>query len=313
MEKLKILLMATPQFSVPILDALMNSQYEIVGVITQPDKPVGRKHIMTPSPIKVASANYNLPLYQPVSLKDEYEEFLKLNPDMIITCAYGQMLPKKLLDYPRYGSINVHASLLPKYRGGAPIHQAIIDGCLKTGITIMYMNEKMDGGDILAQEEVLISPLDTKGSLEEKMSHVGAQLLLKVIPQIIQGEIKPQKQDETEKTMAYNITREQEKLDFHKTTLELYNQIRGMNPDPIAYTTLDGKILKVYRARMSDHVYLEKEDGEIVAIYKDGIGVSTKDSELILEQIQLEGKKKCDVKEFLNGIDKKSLLGKKLK
>ncbi len=313
MEKLKILLMATPQFSVPILDALMSSQYEIVGVITQPDKPVGRKHIMTPSPIKVASANYNLPLYQPVSLKDEYEEFLKLNPDMIVTCAYGQMLPKKLLDYPRYGSINVHASLLPKYRGGAPIHQAIIDGCLKTGITIMYMNEKMDGGDILAQEEVLISPLDTKGSLEEKMSHVGAQLLLKVIPQIIQGEIKPQKQDETEKTMAYNITREQEKLDFHKTTLELYNQIRGMNPDPIAYTTLDGKILKVYRARMSDHVYLEKEDGEIVAIYKDGIGVSTKDSELILEQIQLEGKKKCDVKEFLNGIDKKSLLGKKLK
>ncbi len=304
--------MGTPEFSVPVLEQLV-SNYEVVGVVTQPDKPVGRKHILTPSPVKEASALYNIPVFQPQSLKKEYQVILALKPDMIITCAYGQMLPQEVLNYPKYGCINVHASLLPKYRGGAPIHKAIIDGCVETGITIMYMSEKMDAGDIIAQENVLISERDTKGTLSKKLSEVGAKLLIETLPQIVKGEVDAIKQNEEDVTFAYNITRSEEKLNFHKTTKELYDQIRGMNPDPIAYTTLDGKVLKVYQARCEDHVYMEHEDGAIVALYKDGIGVSTSDGELILEEIQLEGKKRCFVKDFLNGVDKNKLLNQVLK
>ena len=312
MKKIKILFMGTPEFSVPILEALVQN-YEVIGVVTQPDKPVGRKQVLTPSSVKMASAQYNLPIFQPVSLRKEYQEILSLQPDMIVTCAYGQFLPKEVLDFPQYGCINVHASLLPAYRGGSPIHKAIIDGSSKTGISIMYMNEKMDQGDILAQQEVIIEMNDTKGTLSTKLSHIGAKLLIETLPKIIDGSIKPQKQKEENATFAYNITREEEKLDFHKSTLALYNQIRGMNPDPIAYTTLDGKILKVYQARIGNKIFVNHEDGAIVSIYKDGIGVSTNDGEIILEEIQLEGKKRCLVKDFLNGVSKEELLKKVLK
>ncbi len=300
--------MGTPEFSVPVLEALVKN-YDVIGVVTQPDKPVGRKQILTPSAVKIASSNYNLPLFQPISLRKEYQEVLKGKPDLIVTCAYGQFLPKEVLDAPKYGCINVHASLLPKYRGGAPIHKAIINGESETGITIMEMDEEMDHGAILAQEKIPILDADTKGSLSEKLSQLGAKLLLETLPQVIAKTIKPIPQNDEEKTFAYAIQRAEERLDFNKDTRSLFNQIRGMNPDPIAYTTLQGKIMKVYRARMGDHVFLEKENGEIVEIYKDGIGVSTQDGELILEEIQLEGKKRCLVKDFLNGAKKEELIG----
>lgn len=304
--------MGTPTFSVPILEALAES-YSVVLVVTQPDKPVGRKQIITPSPIKVASSAYNLPIFQPVSIKNEFQTILDLHPDLIITCAYGQFLPKKLLECPKYGSINVHASLLPKYRGGAPIHKAIINGEGKTGVTIMKMNEKMDAGDILSQREVIIEEEDDKGSLSEKLSQAGKDLLLETIPKIISNKIEPIPQKEKEASYAYTIQKEEEHLDFSKSTRQLYDQIRGMYPEPIAYAMLDGKRLKIYKARMEDHVYMDKKDGEIVQIYKDGIGVSTKDGELILEQIQLEGKTKCFVHDFLNGTKEEDLLGHLLK
>lgn len=304
--------MGTPEFSVSVLEKLVKN-VNVIGVVTQPDKPVGRKHILTPSPVKLASAEYNLPLFQPNSLRREYQEILDLHPDLIVTCAYGQMLPKEVLDYPKYGCVNVHASLLPEYRGGAPIHKAIMDGKQKTGITIMYMDEKMDRGDILSQEEVVIDFTDNKETLSKKLSQVGAKLLIETLSNMFDGNIEPVKQEEEKATFAYNITREEEKLDFNKTTLELYNQVRGLYPDPISYTTLSGKTLKVYKARMEEHVYMESANGEIVAFYKDGIGVSTSDGELVLEEIQLEGKKKCLVKDFLNGVQKEELLGKILK
>ncbi len=306
MQKTKIIFMGTPEFSVPVLEQLL-AHYEVLAVVTQPDKPVGRKQLLTASPVKEVALAHHLPIFQPAVLKQAYQEILALEPEMIITCAYGQMLPKEILEFPRYGCINVHASLLPQYRGGAPIHRAIIDGCGETGITIMYMSAQMDAGDIIAQEKVLIEEDDTKGTLSEKLSHVGAELLLKTIPSILEGTIERKQQREEEATFAYTLTREEEKLDFHKTTRELYNQIRGMNPDPVAYTMLHGKRLKVYQARMEDHVYMEHEDGAIVAIYKDGIGVSTKDGELVLEEIQLEGKKRCLAKDFLNGVSKEEL------
>ena len=232
---------------------------------------------------------------------------------MIVTCAYGQILPKELLDYPKYKCINVHASLLPKLRGGAPIHHAIMDGYEKTGITIMYMDVKMDAGDIISQVETAITKEDTLGSLHDRLSEMGKDLLLETLPNIISGNINPIKQDEAEVTYGYNITKEDEKLDFTKTSTEVDNKVRALNPTPGAYTTLNGKRMKVYDVRLSDRYYAKTEPGTIVGFEKDGIRVVTGDKEIILTDIALEGKKRCLVKEFLNGVDKKELLGVVLK
>ena len=308
MKDIRIVFMGTPDFAVPIFKALAEN-YNVVAVVTQPDKKVGRKQILTPSPIKKASAEFNIPVLQPVKIKEEYEEVLKYKPDMIITCAYGQIIPKVLLDYPKYKCINVHASLLPKLRGGAPIHHAIMDGYDKTGITIMYMDTKMDTGDIISKSETEITKDDTLGSLHDRLSEMGKDLLLETLPNIINGNIKRVKQDESEATYGYNITKEDEKIDFNKSNIEVDNKIRALNPTPGAYTTLNGKRLKVYDVRLSDRYYANTKPGTIVGFEKDGIRVVAGNKEVILTDIAIEGKKRCLVKDYLNGIDKEKLLG----
>ena len=301
--------MGTPEFSVPVLEALIEN-YQVVGVVTQPDKEVGRHHEIKPTPVKEVALKNNILVLQPQRIKKEYQEILDLKADLIVTCAYGQMIPKEILDAPKYGCINVHASLLPKLRGGAPIHRAIINNETRTGITIMYMVEKMDAGDILAQEETPILKEDNVGILHDRLSKMGAKLLIETIPDLINGKIKPIPQNEEEVTYAWNIKREEEKIDFNQRTIDIYNQIRGLNPWPGGYALLDGKVVKIYEARISDSFFTTKKNGEIGKVYEDGIGVSTKDGEIIITKLQPSGKRKMLAKEYLNGVHEEDLLGK---
>lgn len=301
--------MGTPEFSVPVLEALIEN-YQVVGVVTQPDKEVGRHHEIKPTPVKEVALKNNILVLQPQRIKKEYQEILDLKADLIVTCAYGQMIPKEILDAPKYGCINVHASLLPKLRGGAPIHRAIINNETRTGITIMYMVEKMDAGDILAQEETPILKEDNVGILHDRLSKMGAKLLIETIPDLINGKIKPIPQKEEEVTYAWNIKREEEKIDFNQRTIDIYNQIRGLNPWPGGYALLEGKVVKIYEARISDSFFTTKKNGEIGKIYEDGIGVSTKDGEIIITKLQPSGKRKMLAKEYLNGVHEEDLLGK---
>lgn len=309
MKKLKIVFMGTPDFSIPVLTGLIEN-YDVIGVVTQPDKEVGRNHEVKFSPIKEVALQHNIKVIQPVKIRNEYEEIVKLEPDMIVTCAYGQIIPKVLLDLPKYGCINVHASLLPKYRGGAPLHRVVINGESKTGITIMHMDEGMDTGDIISAREIIIENFDTVGTVHDKLSVLGKELLLDTIPSIVDGTSQRIKQNNDEATFAPVIKRTDELLDFNKTSREVYNKIRGLNPFPVSYAILDGKVMKIYSSRIKENVYTTKRNGEIVRIYDDGIGVSTGDSEIILTEIKPEGKRKMSVKDYLNGIDRDSLVGK---
>ena len=309
MKKLKVVFMGTPEFSVPVLEGLIE-KYDVIGVVTQPDKEVGRNHEIKFSPIKEVTLKHDIKVLQPVKIRTDYEDIVKLKPDMIVTCAYGQIIPKVLLDLPKYGCINVHASLLPKLRGGAPLHRCVINGDAKTGITIMYMDEHMDTGDIISQSEVLIDIKDTVGDIHDKLSVLGRELLLETIQKIVDGKIERIKQNDDEATYAFVIKREDELVDFNKNSLEVYNQIRGLNPFPVAYAVLDGKVIKIYSSEIKNNVYTTKKNGEIVRIYENGIGVSTKDSEIIITELKPEGKRKMNAKEYLNGINKEALIGK---
>src|SRR5690625_3731406 len=233
----KIVFMGTTDFYVSILEQLINCEYEIVLVVTQPDRPVGRKRTLTPPPVKKLALEHNLPVFQPENIKEQYEHILTYDPDIIVTAAYGQILPKELLENPPYKCINVHASLLPELRGGAPIHYAILEGKQETGITIMYMEEKLDAGDIISQQKIKIEKSDHVGTLHDKLAKVGADLLKATLPAIFSRQINPQKQDNTLATYAPNISREQERIDWSKSNEAVYNKIRGLHPWPVAYTT----------------------------------------------------------------------------
>ena len=307
---LKIVFMGTPDFAVPILEGLIKN-YEVVLVVSQPDKKVGRKQILTPTPVKSKALEYEISVFQPVNIKEDYQKIIDAKPDIIITCAYGQIIPKSLLDYPEYGCINVHASLLPKLRGGAPIHKAIIDDYDKTGITIMYMDVKMDSGDIISQEETKILDSDNLEILHDRLSLMGVELLLKTLPSIFNKTNKRIKQNINEVTFAYNIKREEEHIDFNKTSRQVFNLIRGLNPVPGANFILDNEEFKVYNSRIGTSK--NETSGKIINIYKDGIGVSTLDGEIILTEVKPAGKKRMLVRDYLNGIDKNNLLGKVIK
>lgn len=302
--------MGTPDFAVPVLEGLIEN-YQVIGVVSQPDKKVGRKQKLSYPPVKECALKNNIAVMQPEKIKQDYEQILKLKPDIIITCAYGQIIPKILLDLPPYGCINVHASLLPKLRGGAPIHKAIIEGYKETGITIMYMDEKMDSGDIISQKKTSIDDEDTLKTLHDRLSLMGKELLLETLPEIFQGTNQRIKQKEEEVTYASNIKREEEHIDFNSSAKRIYNQIRGLNPTPGAYIQLDDQIVKVYQSRIGQEIK-QQQIGEIINLYKDGIGVRAKDREIILTQIKPFGKKKMEVKDYLNGVDKNKLIGKKL-
>lgn len=308
LKNLKVVFMGTPEFSLKILESLTQNT-NVLGVVCQPDKIVGRKKELQSPPIKELAIKNNLKIFQPINIKEDYQDILELDPDMIITCAYGQIIPKEVLDYPKYGCINVHASLLPKLRGGAPIHHAIIDGYKETGITIMYMDQKMDSGDIISQEKITILETDTYKSLHDKLSILGSNLLLKTIPNILNGNIEIIKQNDREVTFGYNIRREEELLDFNKNLDSVYNQIRGLNPNPGAYFLLNGKTVKVYESeKVYDDTYKAKVNGEIVKLDKKGIYIKVQDGLIKITDIMMEGKKRMPVSSFLNG-NKEELVG----
>ena len=310
-KKIKIVFMGTPDFSVPIFETLVNN-YKVVAVITQPDRMGGRKGELAPPPIKVVSDKHAILTLQPEKISSITQEIKQINPDLIVTCAYGQIIPKDILDIPRLGCINVHASLLPKLRGGAPIHRAIMNGYTKTGITIMYMNEKMDDGDIISQEEIPILDNDTATSLHDKLSILGAKLLIETLPSIINGTNDRIKQNKDEVTFAFTIKREDERIDFSKTKREIYNQVRGLNSWPGAYCLYEGKILKVWESYVTDNYFPAMFDGQITDIYEDGFGVKVSNGEIVFTNVQLEGKNKISAKDFLNGVDKQEFIGKVL-
>ena len=309
---MRIVFMGTPDFSVPVLEGLIEN-YNVVGVVSQPDKEVGRKRVLTPTPTKEVAIKNNIPVIQPIKIRKEYQEVLDLKPDLIVTCAYGQIIPKEILDCPKLGCINVHGSLLPKLRGGAPIHHAIIDGYDETGITIMYMDEAMDSGDIISQRSIKIEDSDNVGILWDKMSLLGRDLLLETLPSIIDGTNDRIKQDESLVTFGLNIKREEEHIDFNKTSREVFNQIRGLNPWPSANAILDGNEMKIYSSIIGDRTFSNKSNGEICDITKKGISVKTGDGEIILTDIKPFGKKRMDAYSYVNGVGKDNLIGKVFK
>ena len=308
MKNLKVVFMGTPDFCLPILK-MLNDNYQVVGVVTQPDKQVGRKKEISFSPVKKMALSLGLNVLQPVKIRTDYEDILKLNADIIITCAYGQIVPEVILKAPRYGCINVHASLLPLLRGGAPIHKAIIYGLKQTGITIMYMDNKMDTGDIISKRPIKIENCDTAQTLHDKLKDVAVSLLEETLPEILSGTNKREKQDDSKATYAYNVTREEEHVDFNDDSIKIYNKIRGLNSWPGAYSLLDEKPIKLWMSKVYDKK-LKSKPGTIIDINKEGILVATKDNWILITELQLPGKRKTLVKDFINGIKKEDYIGK---
>ena len=310
---MKIVFMGTPDFAVNVLQGLIDNNYDVVGVVSQPDKEVGRKRILTPTPVKEVALKYNIPVFQPIKIRNEYDDILALEPDLIVTCAYGQIIPKEILDYPRLGCINVHGSLLPKLRGGAPIHHAIMDGLEETGITIMYMDVSMDSGDIISQRSIPITESDNVGILWDKLSLLGRDLLIDTLPSIIDGTNERIKQDESLVTFGFNVKREEEHVDFNKTSREVFNHVRGLNPWPSAYAILDENEMKIYECDILDKQFSTKTCGEIVDVTKEGIVVKTSDGSVALKTIKPFGKKMMNARDYVNGIGKDNLIGKVLR
>jgi len=311
MKDIRVVFMGTPTFAVPVLENLIK-ETNVILLVSQPDREKDRKGNVLPTPTKKIALENNIEVFQPTKIKESYEKITSLNPDIIITCAYGQIIPEVILNCPKYGCINVHGSLLPKLRGGAPIHHAIINGDKKTGITIMYMDKLMDSGDIISQKEIPILNEDNLDSVYEKMSQLGANLLIETLPSIIDGTNKRIKQNENEVTFGYNITKEEEKIEFSKKSLDIHNQIRGLSSVPGAYCFIDDKRLKVYASEITNRKS-DKPSGTIINIDKTGIYVNTKDFVVKLTDIKLEGKKRCLVKDFINGIKVEEYIGKVLK
>jgi methionyl-tRNA formyltransferase len=316
MEKISIVFMGTMDFAVPILKAL-DERYDVVQVITQPDRPFGRKQELKPSAVKAYALSRNLPVFQPEKIRKDYEPVLALKPDLIVVAAFGQMIPKILLDFPPFKCINVHASLLPKYRGGSPMQKSITSGDSETGVTIMFMAEKMDAGDLLAQKSIPILESDTLGTIEEKLALLGSDLLMETLPKVFDKTIVPVPQNESAVTFAYNIKREEEFIDFSRTAKQVFDHVRGFNPRPIASARIDGTTMKLFAVKpvYEDMTpYSECAFGEIVKITKSDVLVKVSDGLVALKNIQLEGKKPMDIKALMNGNGKSILtLGKILK
>ncbi|MEK6268844.1 MAG: methionyl-tRNA formyltransferase [Planococcus sp. (in: firmicutes)] len=298
----KIIFMGTPAFSAPILRMLVEEGYEVISVVTQPDRPVGRKKVMTATPVKEEALRLGLPVYQPEKLKnkDELQHVLDMGADLIVTAAFGQILPSELLEAPNLGAINVHASLLPAYRGGAPIHQSIIDGQDETGVTIMYMVDRLDAGDIISQVTVPIEEQDHTGSMFEKLSIAGRDLLKSTLPSIIEGTNKRIPQDEQLVTYARNISREQERIDWSQSVTAIYNQVRGLHPWPVAYTSFNDATMKIWWTEKTSSS-AKGQAGEVVELTEDAILVQTGDGVLAITELQPAGKKRMTAKDYLKG------------
>ncbi|MFB5759448.1 methionyl-tRNA formyltransferase [Paenibacillus medicaginis] len=305
-DEIRIVFMGTPDFAVPSLEALLADGYNVVGVVTQPDKPQGRKKIMTPPPVKEAAVRHGLPVMQPQRLRlpEAVAELAQWKPDVIVTAAYGQILPKAVLDMPQFGCLNVHGSLLPRYRGGAPIQRAIINGETLTGVTLMYMAEGLDTGDMIAKVEVSIEPEDTSGTVFAKLSSAGAQLLREQLPLLLAGKTDRTPQNEDEATYAPNLTREDEKIDWQHSSQAIYNRIRGLVPFSGAFTLWDGNVFKIWAAKRPEAGAGSaggETPGTVLKLTDEGIEVRTGDGSLWLTEVQPAGKKTMAAGQFGRG------------
>lgn len=294
MGSLRTVFMGTPDFAVPCLAMLVQEDYPVVAVVTQPDRPKGRGQKLTYSPVKEAALAYNLPVLQPASIKTEeyYQQLAALKPDIIVVVAFGQILPKKILDLPLYGCINVHASLLPKYRGSAPIHWAVINGETTTGITTMYMDVGMDTGDMILKATTPVLPADTTGSLHDKLQRLGAAVLSDTLKKIAAGQAPRQSQDEAEATYARLLCRNTERIDWRQPATAIHNLVRGLNPWPVAYCKYQNKSLKIWQTKVYDSAAQCSEPGRVVTITKDGLVVETGRGTLEILEIQPESKRR---------------------
>lgn len=299
---MKIAFMGTPDFSVECLKALAASKHEIVGVFCQPDKPVGRKQELKMPDVKIEALKHNLPVFQPKTLKNGagVEILKEINPELVVVVAYGKLLPPDFLAYPKYGCINIHASLLPKYRGASPIHHCVLNGEAETGVTSMQMDAGLDTGDMLLTEKIPIGINDTTLEMFERLSVLGADVLMKTIALLEKGELRPVKQDDSKATYAGLLSKEEGLVDWSKSALEIHNKIRGLYSWPGAFTKLDGKTLKLHKAVLS-----EKKGNNIPGCVVSANGefvVCCGDNNCIeLKEVQLEGKKRMDAASFLNG------------
>lgn len=320
MTKTKIIFMGTPQFAATVLKGLIDSnQYEILAVVTQPDRKVGRKQELRMTPVKELALTVNLPVLQPEKLSGSVEmtqimALLESGEVGIVTAAFGQFLPGKLLDAAQF-AVNTHASLLPKYRGGAPIHYAIMNGEKEAGVTIMEMIRKMDAGDMIAQASTPILEEDNVGTMFEKLAFVGRDLLLETLPKYLTGELNPQAQNEDEVTFSPNISPEEEKIDWNQSAREIFNKVRGMNPFPVAHTTWNGERFKIYETKVSENItdssVSDLQPGQVVEKTKKVLKVATGKGVLELRLVQPAGKPKMDVVSFLNGLGQKLQVGDK--
>lgn len=299
---MKILFMGTPDFAVPSLTSLLGEGYEICGVVTQPDKPKGRGHKLTPPPVKECAISNNIPVFQPETLKGEafLEELKTLNPDIIIVAAYGKILPKYIIDYPKFGCVNVHGSILPKYRGAAPIQRAVIDGEEETGVTTMLMNEGLDTGDMLLIEKTKIGEYETAGELFDRLAVLGAGVLLETLKKIEDGTITKTPQDDSNATYAKMLDKDTGKIDWAKSAKEIFSLIKGTNPYPVSHTLYKGEVLKIFTARPGGKT--SGKPGEIMGFPDKTIEVACGDgNSLRILEVQLFGKKRMDTASFLNG------------
>lgn len=301
MNNLKIVFMGTPDFAVPCLKTL-NENYEVIAVITQPDRPKGRGQKLTPSPIKEYALEHNLTVLQPEKIKtsETEEQLKKLAPDLIVVVAFGQILSKAILDIPQLGCINVHASLLPKYRGAAPIHWSIINGETKTGITTMYMDVGLDTGDMILKEEVSISAKMNTGELHDTLMNIGAKTLLQTIKQIAEGSVVRNKQNDAEASYAPLLTKELERINWLLPAQEIYNLVRGLNPWPVAFSIFKGKKLKIWQTKVIDNVTIG-EIGTVLSLTETGFTVQTGKGILEILELQPESKRKMTAKDFVCG------------
>ena len=301
---MRVVYMGTPDFAVKPLEALISNNYEVVGVFTQPDKPVGRKAVLTPPPVKVVAENNNIPVFQPDSLKNgEGVRILEtLKPDVVIVVAYGKILPKDFLAFAKYGCINIHGSILPEYRGAAPIQWSVLDGKEFAGVTSMQMNEGLDTGDILLVEKIKIQENETSGDLYERLTVLGADVLLKTLEAIKNNSLNPQKQDDSKSSYAKMLDKSLSKIDWNLSAQEVHNKIRGLDPWPVALTRFDGKNLKLFRSRLLNEEY-NKSAGTVIKS-KDGIVVVCGDKKAVLiTEVQLEGKKRMSALDFSRGAN----------
>lgn len=289
--KQKILFMGTPIFAQKILEFLIQNNFNVVGVISQPDKKQGRKQILIPTPTKELATKFDIPTFQPRSIKKDYDFIKELNPDLIITAAYGQIIPQAVLDIPPLGCINIHGSLLPKYRGGAPIHYAIINGDKYTGVTIMEMIAKMDAGNIISQEKFKIKDADNLSDVHDNMIDVACELLFRTLPSILNKSYTSTMQNEDDVVFSPNITRVQEQINFNKPSSVIYNLVRGLNPWPVSYAKLEDNTIKFFKVLVTNNKSNELP-GTIVALTDNGIEISTSTTNILLVDFQVSGKKR---------------------